>query len=105
MKTAVLLLASTVATSALALTDFERFDKQVSKYATQLGGSPKGLCVCRSDGDLAGAVGYLLRGSTEPIGGTPFVASAVHCFIPSFDPSTSVAGSTFICTDFVPLAK
>jgi hypothetical protein len=62
MKTLVCLLVLT-ATAALAATDFARFDKQVSKYATQLGGEPRGLCLCRDATTLGRGVGYLLRGA------------------------------------------
>jgi hypothetical protein len=104
MKTLVLLLVLTAATAAHAAPDFERFDKQVAKYATQLGGQPRGLCLCR-DAGLARSIGYLLRGSSDPIGSTPFVTAQVSCFIPAFDENTGEPGTTFICEDFVPIAR
>jgi hypothetical protein len=103
MKTLVSLLMLSTATAAFGVSDFERFDKLVSKYATQLGGQPRGLCLCRGDG-LAQSVGYLLRGSSEPIGSTGLVTSRVGCFVPGFD-DDGAQGSTFICSDFVPIAK
>jgi hypothetical protein len=106
MKTLVSLLAVTAVTSAFGATDFERFDKLVSKYSVNLAGQdrPKGLCLCR-DASLDGAVGLLLRGSTEPIGMTTLVASHLGCFVPGFDQDTGVQGSTFVCADFVPIVK
>ena len=106
MKTFVSLLASAVAATALAASDFERFQKVVGKYAVNLAGqeSPRGLCLCQTEGDLARSVGFLLRGSSAPIGNTSLVTTTVSCFIPSFDES-GARGSTFICTDFVPLVK
>ena len=104
MRTPFSFLAVAAATTALAASDFERFDKQVGKYATQLGGDPKGLCLCRA-GELVQSVGFLLRGSSEPIGATGLITSRVFCFVPGFDENTGVQGSTFVCEDFVPIAK
>ena len=104
MTTLVSLLVLTVSMAAAATTDFGRFDKQVAKYATQLGGQPRGLCLCR-DGELARGVGYLLRGSSDPIGSSPFVTAQVSCFVPAFDGTTGEQGTTFICEDFVPIAR
>ena len=61
MKTFVSLLVLIAATAAFAVTDFERFDKQVAKYATQLGGQPRGLCLCR-DAALARVSGISCAG-------------------------------------------
>ncbi len=104
MKTLVTILILTAATSAFATSDFERFDKLVSKYATQLGGQPKALCLCR-DAQLARSVGYLLRGSSDPIPEAGWVTSAVSCFVPGFDETSGTQGTTFICTDFVAIGK
>src|SRR5262249_55207715 len=62
------------ASPAFAATDFELFEKKVARFGTQRGGYPKALCVCR-DASLERAVGFLLRGSSPPIGSTPFVTS------------------------------
>jgi hypothetical protein len=107
MKTLVSLLASTLATTALTATDFERFDKLVSKYAVNLAGqdNPKGLCLCLEEGELMGSFGFLLLGSSAPIGGTSFVTSNLGCFVPGFDENTGERGSTFVCMNFVPLVK
>ncbi|SRR5258706_9358565 len=104
MRTLVSLLALTAATDALAATDFERFAKQAAKYSTQLGGEPRGLCLCR-DASLGGSVGYLLRGTSEPIGSSSLVTVRLSCFVPGFDETTGGQGSTFICEDFVSLAR
>jgi len=106
MKTLLSLLVATAVTSAFGATDFERFDKLVGKYSVNLAGQdrPKGLCLCR-DASLEGAVGFLLLGSTPPIGMTSLVASHLSCFVPGFNEDTGVRGSTFICSDFVPIAK
>ena len=103
MKTLASLLVLTAATAADAATDFQRFDKQVAKYATQLGGQPRALCLCR-DAELARGVGYLLRGSSEPIGSSPFVTAQVSCLVPGFA-ENGEQGATFICEDFVPIAR
>jgi len=104
MKTLVSMLVLSAATATFAVTDFERFDKQVAKYATQLGGQPRGLCLCR-DAGLARGVGYLLRGASQPIGSSPFVTAQVSCFVPAFDENSGEQGTTFICEDFVPVAR
>ena len=98
MKTLVSLLVLTLATATFADTDFARFDKQVGKYATQLGGQPRGLCLCR-DAALAGGVGYLLRGSSDPIGPSLVVTAQVSC------ESSGQQGATFTCEDFVPVVR
>src|SRR5262245_10907489 len=85
-------------------TDFERFDRRAGKYAVQLGGQPKGLCLCH-DAALANGVGFLLRGSSPPIGMTGFVTSTIGCLVPGFDENTGALGVNFVCNDFVPLAK
>ena len=104
MKTLVSLLALGAATAALAATDFARFDKQVSKYATQLGGAPRGLCLCRDATGLGRGVGYLLRGSNTPTA-SPDVMIQLSCFVPVFDDTTGTQSSILICEDFVPLAR
>jgi hypothetical protein len=104
MKTLVSLLTLIAATSAFATSDFERFDKLVSKYATQLGGQPKALCLCREE-LLPRSVGYLLRGSSGPIPEAGWVTSAVSCFVPGFDENSGEQGTTFVCLDFVPIGK
>lgn len=86
------------------MTDFERFAKQVGKYATQLGGQPQGLCLCR-DAALDRGVGYLLRGASEPIEPSPYVTVQLNCFVPAFDENSGARGTTFICEDFAPIAK
>ena len=104
MKTLVSLVMLSAATAASAVTDFERFDKEVAKYATQLGGQPRGLCLCR-DAALARGVGYLLRGSSQPIEPSPYVTAQLNCFVPGFDENSGAQGTTFICEDFVLIAK
>ena len=106
MKALAIVLA-TVSVSAAAPAappGFERFAKQLSKYATPLGGEPRGLCVCRDTG-LSQSVGYLLRGSSAPIEPTQFVTLTVSCHVPSFDENTGEPGSTFVCQDFVPMVR
>jgi len=104
MKTMVSLLVLTAATPILAVTDFERFNKEVGKYATQLGGQPRGLCLCR-DAALTGGVGYLLRGSSGPIGSRSLVTAQVSCHVPAFDENSGEQGATFVCEEFVPIAR
>ncbi|HXT19315.1 MAG TPA: hypothetical protein VN923_01060 [Thermoanaerobaculia bacterium] len=106
MKTLVAFLFVIAATTALASTDFERFDKAVSKFAVQLSGQdkPKGLCLCRN-AELERSVGFLLRGSSAPIGTTPYVTSTLSCFVPGFDDTSGAQGVTFICEDFVPITQ
>ncbi len=106
MKTLVSLLLATAATNAFGATDFERFGKLVGKYSVNLAGQdrPKGLCLCR-DASLDGAVGLLLLGSTAPLGTTSLVASHLSCFVPGFHEDTGAQGSTFVCADFVPIAR
>ena len=104
MKTVLSLLMLSAATTAFAATDIERFAKQVAKYGTQLGGQPRGLCLCR-DAALARSVGYLLRGSSDPIEPSSYVTLQLSCFVPAFDESSGAQGTTFICEDFVPIAK
>src|SRR5262245_41593338 len=104
MRTLVGLLVLTAGTAAFADTDFERFDKRAGKYAVQLGGQPKGLCLCR-DATLANGVGFLLRGSSPPVGTTGFVTSTIGCLVPGFDENSGALGVNFVCDDFVPLAK
>ena len=107
MKALALVLALAVAdvvVAAPAELDYERFAKQLAKYATQLGGAPRGLCLCR-DAALSGTVGYLLRGSIEVPEAAPLVALAVSCFIPTFDDGSGVLGTTLICEDFDPMVR
>ena len=103
MKTLISVLALTIATSAYAATDYDRFARLVSRYATKLGGEPKGLCLCR-DQSLAHSVGFLLLGASAPIDGT-HITSTMSCFVPGFDETSLERGPTFICQDFVPVAK
>ncbi len=104
MKTLVSLLVLSAAADGFAFTDIERFGKQVSKYATQLGGQPRGLCLCR-DAALERGVGYLLRGSSQPVGSSSYVTVQLSCFVPGFDENSGAQGTTFICEYFVPIAK
>ena len=89
---------------AVAATDLGEFDKRVAKYATTLGGEPKGLCLCQDGTSLDRGTGFLLRGSNTPDqqGG---VMLQLHCFVPVFDESTAKLQRILICERFVPLAK
>ena len=104
MKTFVSILVLTVTTSALAANDYDRFAKVVSRYATKLGGEPKGLCLCR-DASLARSVGFLILGTSAPISGTTSITSTMSCHVPGFDETSLERGPTFACQDFVPVAK
>ena len=104
MKSVVPVLVLSVATTSLAATDFERFSKQVGKYAVSLGGQPRGLCLCRDTTSIGHGVGYLLRGSNTPTASSD-VMIQLSCFVPVFNETSGALGSTLVCQDFVPLGK
>ena len=82
-------------------TDFDRFIKQIGKFAVDSSGSPKpkGLCVCQDGGPNHSQVGALVYA------GLPGAAQvSVKCWVRVFLPDGTFSGAS-ACETFEVLSK
>lgn len=105
MKMLIATLVALSSTFALAATDQQQFDKRVARYGVQLGGQPKGLCLCQDDGSRDRGVGFLLRGTGDPGLDPGNMMIQLSCLVPVFDELTGEQKAQTFCERFVPLAR
>jgi hypothetical protein len=107
---ALLALILGMAPAGAAGTDFEGFDRQIGRSATDgiNAARPKAACVCQDGSSRHGRAGVLLRTrrvETDFLSGKPVDVVDVVCRIPGFDVVTGAEATVGVCLVFAPLPR